>query len=189
MPNEIWKDIEGFIGYQVSNTGRIRSYKKFKAGRGDKNDALVETPHILDTDRSDDGNGYKKVMLRKNGKSYCRKIHRLVAEAFIHNDNPIENDTVDHISNDKRDNRVENLRWMPRGDNVKKAYKVGAHDKRIENRKVPLTLEDMFTGYEYYFKTMQDAADYLDVDYTTLSHGLSGSVDFIIKGFVVRRVR
>ena len=99
---EIWKDIDDFTGYQISNKGRVRSFHKYKMGQNKEADALVETPHIMRT-TSDNGCGYLKVMLRRNGKSYCRKIHRLVAKAFV--SNPYDYDTVDHISNNKVDDR------------------------------------------------------------------------------------
>jgi hypothetical protein len=55
------------------------------------------------------------VYLCKDGKSKNRKVHRLVAEAFIPN---TENGTsIDHINTLKDDNRVENLRWCTPKEN------------------------------------------------------------------------
>lgn len=57
-------------------------------------------------------NGYLRVII--NGKDYY--IHRLVANAFIPNeDNKLE---LDHINGNKKDNRVENLRWVTRVENM-----------------------------------------------------------------------
>lgn len=47
------------------------------------------------------------------------RVHRLVAEMFIPNPHQLE--TVDHINGDKTDNRVVNLQWLSREDNVKKS--------------------------------------------------------------------
>lgn len=62
--------------------------------------------------------GYVRVTLTdKNGVQNQHKIHRLVATHFI--PNPQELEAVDHINEDKLDNRVENLRWCTRGENIK----------------------------------------------------------------------
>lgn len=57
----------------------------------------------------------------KNGKYYHKLIHRLVAEAFIENKNNYPE--VDHINDICDDNRVENLQWCTRKQNVHKEYK------------------------------------------------------------------
>lgn len=164
MTLEVWKDIDGFDGYQVSDKGRVRSFKPSQLFPDSEED-----PHIMSA-VSDDGCGYLKVMLRRDGKSYCRKIHRLVAEAFVKNPNPDINDTVDHISNDKKDNRKENLRWISRRQNVQKAYHDGLHDKRIKKNRQPILIQYTFTGEEKDFQSILEAAEYLGVDYTTISH-------------------
>ncbi len=164
---EQWKDIKDFPGYQISNKGRVKSYKVVRAGQQRKCDQLSDRSHIMRTE-SDDGDGYLKVMLRKGGKSYCRKIHRLVAEAFI--PNPKGYETVDHISCNKKDNTVGNLRWMTRLDNVSNAYKDGLHENDISNRCQNVVLTEVPVGTQYLFDSVKDAANFLGVHYTTLSH-------------------
>ena len=97
---EIWKDIIGFEGiYEISNLGRIR---RIKTGR------------ILSTRRSD--GWYITVTLYKDKKRYGKSLHRLVAETFIPNpDNLLE---VNHINEDKTDNRVDNLEFCDHKYNV-----------------------------------------------------------------------
>ena len=56
--------------------------------------------------------GYMRVMVKK--KTYA--VHRLVAETFI--PNPDNKPVVDHINKDRRDNRVENLRWVTSQENA-----------------------------------------------------------------------
>lgn len=165
---ERWKDIKDFIGYQISDRGRVRSFHKFKAGQQQSPDILTDKPHIMDTEKSDDGNGYRKVMLRKNGKSYCRKIHRLVAEAFV--PNPENYDTVDHISNDKRDNNYKNLQWISRRDNIQKAYRDGLCDERIKKSRINVLLINETTNEIKRFDSVGKAADFLGVHYTSVSH-------------------
>lgn len=98
--NEQWRSIEGFDNYLVSNKGRIMNGK---------------TGRILRP--ADDGGGYDKVVLCKNGITSTKKVHRLVAQAFIDNPNNLE--TVNHIDEDKHNNNVENLEWLSSGDNTR----------------------------------------------------------------------
>ena len=95
---EVWKDIKGYEGlYQVSNIGRVKSLTRTNCR---KENILKQTNR---------GNGYYCVSLSKNNivKTFC--VHRLVAEAFIPNPNNFP--CVNHINEDKLDNRVENLEF------------------------------------------------------------------------------
>lgn len=95
MNNETWQDINGFEGlYQVSNTGKVRSF-------------VQNRNHIISFAVSP--KGYLYVRLFKDKKRHVKKIHRLVAEAFIENPNSLE--SINHINEDKTDNRAENLEW------------------------------------------------------------------------------
>jgi hypothetical protein len=96
---EEFKKIDEYINYSVSNFGRVRNNKKGTFLKGSK-----------------DGDGYLIVHLSKNGKPKWFKIHRLVGIAFIENVNNYE--TIDHQNINKLDNRVENLRWANRSQQV-----------------------------------------------------------------------
>ena len=153
---EEWKVIEGFEDYQVSNKGRVRNKNR-----------------IMKT--SDDGNGYQKLMLynRKENKGYCKKVHRLVAEAFIPRKEGC--DTVDHIisgPNGKLNNSVKNLRWISRRDNIKKAYKDGVCDERIRRQKKPVVMTDVWSGEKRFYKSIDDAANFNNMDRSNISHNL-----------------
>ena len=77
--------------------------------------------------------GYRRVTLTdKNGVQNQHKIHRLVATHFI--PNPQELEAVDHINEDKLDNRVENLRWCTRGENTK--FYANHINRYLEGKKV-----------------------------------------------------
>ena len=96
---EIWKEIKGYEGlYEVSSEGRVKSTGKKKG--------------IM---RPGTSKGYLKVGLTKDGIRSMFRVHRLVAEAFI--PNPDNKPEVDHINGDRKDNRVENLRWMTHKEN------------------------------------------------------------------------
>ena len=60
-------------------------------------------------------NGYRTVFLSKNKERKLKKIHRLIAEAFI--PNPENKPCIDHINTIRHDNRIENLRWATYKEN------------------------------------------------------------------------
>jgi hypothetical protein len=90
--HEEWRPVFGFESeYLISNFGRVWSNHSRKVL---KNKCV---------------HGYEYVSLCSQGFRQERRIHRLVAEAFI--PNPDEKPTVNHINEDKSDNRVQNLEW------------------------------------------------------------------------------
>lgn len=97
---EVWKNIKGFEGsYQVSNYGNVRGIDRIlKDGRFWKGRTLKP---------GSNGKGYLYVHFNLNGKNYL--IHRLVAEAFL--PNPNNYPEVNHIDEDKSNNKVDNLEW------------------------------------------------------------------------------
>ena len=109
---EIWKDIEGYEGlYQVNNLGRVKRYYKNSKEK------------ILKPFSNRDG--YLNVKLYKEGKSKQSKVHRLVAQAFILN--PEDKPEVNHKDEDKTNNKVENLEWMTRRENIN----YGTHNEKV----------------------------------------------------------
>lgn len=64
--------------------------------------------------------GYENIKLCKNNQTYSFLIHRLVAEAFIPNPNNLPE--VNHKNKNPQDNRVENLEWCSRKDNLYDSY-------------------------------------------------------------------
>ena len=95
---ETWRDIEGYEGlYQVSDFGDVRRL----AGNGCKKTRVLKPAKY--------GCGYLYVNFCKNNKVKKHKIHRLVATAFIPNLYNLPE--VNHIDEDKTNNRVDNLEW------------------------------------------------------------------------------
>ena len=86
--------------------------------------------------------GYRYVTLRKDGKQYSLKVHRLVAETFI--PNPDNLPEVNHKNEDKSDNSVENLEWCSTQYNHE--YGTRAERARISCGK-PIRCKE--TGEEY----------------------------------------
>lgn len=106
---EIWRDVTGFEAlYQVSNYGKVKSYDRaVPYPRGQREIATkkgkILTPKITRT-------GYCEVVLvGADGSRHNKKVHRLVAEAFI--PNPDKLPYINHIDENKQNNNVSNLEW------------------------------------------------------------------------------
>ena len=95
---EVYKDIEGYEGYQVSNMGNVKSFKGKKE-------------RILKAGLS--SVGYLIVGLSKNGKAKTFQIHQLVCIAFLnHVPNGSKGLVADHRNNNPLDNRLDNLQLI-----------------------------------------------------------------------------
>ena len=94
MQEQIWKKIDGYDDYFISNLGNIKSIK------------FGKTNYMA---LSEDKDGYFKVNLYKNGKSNVAYIHRLVAKTFISNPNNYK--IVNHKDENKQNNNALNLEW------------------------------------------------------------------------------
>lgn len=95
-------------------------------------------------------NGYKYCGIKyKNGKIIVKRVHRLVAEAFIPNPNGYR--VVGHKNNIKNDNRVENLYWTTTKENTQKAFDDGlaVNDKgEKDSQSKPVIMYDTYTNQE-----------------------------------------
>ena len=114
---EIWKtavsDGELYEGlYKVSNLGKILSLNYRNTGK----------PGLMNP--GTDKDGYLQVSLRKNGETKTCYVHRLIAQTFI--PNPENKPEINHIDEDKTNNRVDNLEWKCHKDNINH----GTHNER-----------------------------------------------------------
>ena len=129
--DELFKRIDGYDNYFISNQGNVKNNKTNKIMKLDKNTK-----------------GYCRVTLSKRGKSKKHSIHRLVALAFLENtDNkPI----VDHIDGDPTNNNINNLRWALYDESAWNTNSSNPYGKGVYKTSCP----EIFNGEPYYYSTI-----------------------------------
>ena len=111
---EIWKPIEGFEDcYEVSNLGNVRSLDRYFYCKSKTKPNLFKGKILK---QRFDKYGYLTVNLKKSQKSHIKKVHRLVALAFIKNPNNYDN--INHIDGIKTNNIISNLEWCTVKENT-----------------------------------------------------------------------
>lgn len=127
MTKEIWRPIDGFPNYEISNMGRTRSIDRTievcGAHKKRTYKARVRSPVI-------DRRGYCHVPLWANNKQKMMLVHRLVAAAFLRQ--IVAGEEVNHIDFDKGNNALSNLEIVTRAENFRHATDAG----RLANKKL-----------------------------------------------------
>lgn len=105
LPEEQWREVQGYPAYQVSNQGRVRSLPRliaYRDGRDRPTKGQIRTPILTH------GCGYYHVILHPGRKMHY--IHRLVAAAFV--DGFRDGLVVNHKDGVKTNNDASNLEWV-----------------------------------------------------------------------------
>lgn len=108
--NEKWAKIKNYPNYKVSNYGKVKNLKN----------------KVLKL--REDRNGYLIAYLYNDGIMKCKKVHRLVAEAFI--PNPKGKTQINHKDGNKKNNKVINLEWCTNKENIAHAWATGLKRKK-----------------------------------------------------------
>ena len=125
LDGEIWRPIEGYGAYHVSNFGRVKSLK---------GNVKILKPQF-------NTNNYLYVNLCKDGKRNLFLIHRLVALAFI--PNPNNKPEVNHQNGHPMNNYVGNLEWVTSSENKQHAFNTGLQKSGAEHHFAKLTNEQV----------------------------------------------
>ena len=149
---EVWKPfcIQGRI-YYVSNTGRVKN----------KYNKILHT--VVGS------SGYEEICLCVNYKRYYKRVHRLVAQAFL--PNPNNYPTVMHKDNNKANPEVSNLEWGTNSKNTKDAYKDGLakNDKSWDdNQSIHICSFDLQGNLLKMYGSVGEASRELHITKTTI---------------------
>jgi hypothetical protein len=159
---EVWKQVPGFEGlYEVSNTGVVKALKRtWVTG---KNLTRNKDEHYLKPAMKQ--NGYYHVHLTKNGVALQVPVHRLVAEAFLPNQE--KKKCVNHKDGNKTNNNLYNLSWATYKENNDHALKNGLRinpsgEKNGYSVPVRVKVNGVDLGL---FNTLREVASKLNMSY------------------------
>lgn len=148
---EIWKDIYGYEGYyQVSTYGRVRT----SVGKNLK--PCVNRNHAC-------------VYLYRDGERQKKWVHRLVAEAFIHNVNL--GTIVNHIDENGLNNRVENLEWCTPQYNTNYGTCIRRRSEKCKKNVKQISLDGKYIKL---WNGIADAANRLGIDRSSITKAAKG---------------
>tara|TARA_B100001094_G_scaffold329118_1_gene391144 strand:- start:161 stop:1510 length:1350 start_codon:yes stop_codon:yes gene_type:complete len=147
---EIWKTIQYTPNYEVSNMGNIKNKKTNK---------LL----TINYERLKKDNKRARPGLSHNGKIKGYYLHRIVAEHFL--DNPDNLPEVNHINGDFYNNKVENLEWISKIDNMRHA----SENKLITRYSRRVIIKNKDTGEEKSFDSVTECAKYLEYSKSSIS--------------------
>ncbi len=123
---EEWKSITGFANYEVSTKGRIRSIKRIKRF---KNGRIVQFESKIKLIRKHPKNGFLMTdLISDEGKRKTVYPHKVVALAFIENENITQNKVVIHKDDDLSNNHANNLKWSSYSESIRNGFKNGKRD-------------------------------------------------------------
>ena len=153
---EIWKDVDGFDGYQVSNLGRVRCCRDYHR-------QLTDNWRILNP--SIDKDGYFYVTMSRADeyprKRFHKRVHRIAADTFL---GPHPDLVINHIDGNKQNNDINNLEWVTAEENSTRADNSGVYRSR--------GVEILETGEKFY--SIKKCADAIGSDPSDINHFFSG---------------
>lgn len=141
-------ELKDFPDYGVTEDGRVWSY--------------ISNKFLI----PGDSGGYKKVILRVDGKRKNLYVHRLIAIAFL--PNPEGKPQVNHIDGDKHNNNLANLEWNTRTENMRHARATGLNSSKAQMKPIRC----IETGQ--IFESGREAARVLGTYPEGISHVLKG---------------
>lgn len=178
MKNEIWKDIKNYPYYQVSNLGRVKSLQRERVIGNNK---YIQEERIL---KNEIIQGYVYVYLCKNNKNKGTRVHKIVMETFVpdrsnfksmpdedRNKINLDNLVINHIDENKLNNRVDNLEWCTSKYNAN----YGERKNNIaKSRHKPIIQYDLQGNYIKTWDSIIEASNELNIIDTSICKCLKG---------------
>ena len=126
---EEWKDVKGYEGlYKISNKG------------------IVINNRGIPIKAKDNGKGYLRFNLSKGNRNYSTVyLHRVIAEAFI--PNPNNYPEVNHIDEDKQNNKISNLEWCSIRYNRLYGTRIKRYSEKNKKKIIGTNIENKKTIY------------------------------------------
>ena len=168
---EIWKDIPNYKGYQVSNTGKVRTHNKITYKRGIERhwkDKILKYKCINE-------NAYKtgyRVSLWKNNKCKDLLVARLVAFTFYGKDINDKTLTVNHIDGNRLNNQLTNLEIISLKENIQHGFRTGLYDNAT--RKVKIT--NKITGSIILPRSLAEGCKMINKSHGYLSYKINQNI-------------
>ncbi len=131
----MWKDVDGYPDYQVSNLGRVRSFK----GPGGVHNKRRVMPNILAG--KPNSKGYLVHALCRDGKAKTHNLHTLVLRHFGSPQPP--NTECSHIDGVRTNCRADNLKWETHKENMRRKAGHGTAPVGIQNPRSVITSLDV----------------------------------------------
>ena len=166
---EIWKDIPGYEGrYQVSSFGRVRSLDRIDDENHFRKGQIMKTKLLR---------GYVRVALRDGKKQKEYQVHRLVALAFIPNQDNLPQ--VNHKDCNPGNNNVDNLEWCDAKYNINYGDRNEKVSKALSGRKKtwaqkPVLCYNLDGNFVCRFESACAAAEVVDRAATNITACLKG---------------
>lgn len=148
--DEVWGTYSEYDFIQASNRGGYRTIDRVVIGKDGRKYPVKS--QILKPHRRKDG--YLQLTFHANGMIVSRLAHRVTAMTFIPNPNGLPE--VNHINSNRTDNRVENLEWCSRQENITHKEKYGTSAAEALGR--PLWAYNLNTGEKRHFDTQSEAS-------------------------------
>lgn len=147
---EIWKTVQYAPNYEISSLGNIRNKKT--------NRLLT-----INYERLKKDNKRARPGLSHNGKIKGYYLHRIVAEHFL--DNPDNLPEVNHIDGDYYNNKLSNLEWISKLDNMRHASK----NKLMKRYMRKVIIKNLETDETKIFNSVTECAEYLNCSIGTVT--------------------
>ena len=149
----MWKRIEGFYNYEVSTSGKVRNATtKREISQG-------TTPK-----------GYKTVrIVADSGRQITVSVHRIVAKTFVDGESKTNNE-VNHLNENRGDNKYTNLEWTTRKANVNHGQ---CQNKRRRYLSKPFVIVDP-NGIVRKGKDLKKFCRRVGIDYTSMVRVTNG---------------
>lgn len=144
---EIWKNIPGYEGeYQASTKGRIKSLMRLTCGKNWRTGITFTRtiPERILKPAKYSRCGHLSVILRKG--TNCKPVHQLIMKTFV-GDAPKGMEVL-HINGNPTDNRLSNLRYGTRAENIIDVYWQGRRWRKLSVDDVNSIRFSLFCGFK-----------------------------------------